>query len=120
MQGSGQVLLKVETAERRKREDGCCGGGYRYSVDPASPYVLPSHTGDHLSAWVVGKILSRALGPGWTGHKLRHRFATLAYAVDRDLLTVQQLLGHSSPQTTAIYIETSPDAAAAAVAGVAA
>lgn len=113
-------LADLLNDERRKRDGGCWGCGWRYAVDPASPYVLPSHTGEHLSADVVGRVLSRALGPGWTGHKLRHRFATLAYAVDRDLLTVQQLLGHSSPQTTAIYIETSPDAAAAAVAGVAA
>lgn len=39
-----------------------------------------------------------------TPHPLRHRFATRAYAVDRDLLAVQTLLGHASPVTTRRYV----------------
>lgn len=111
------VALQVE---RRMRERGEVGEGYRYDVDPYSPFVFPSHTIDHMSSCTVGLILSRALGHGWTGHSLRHRFATLAYGVDRDLLTVQQLLGHSKPETTARYTAVPSGAAAAAVAGVAA
>lgn len=37
-------------------------------------------------------------------HQLRHRFATRAYSVDRDVFTVQELLGHASPATTRRYV----------------
>lgn len=41
---------------------------------------------------------------GVSMHKLRHRFATRAYAVDTDLLNVQALLGHASTGTTRRYV----------------
>ncbi|HET6299160.1 MAG TPA: site-specific integrase, partial [Kribbella sp.] len=60
----------------------------------------------------------RLLLGDWTGHSLRHRFASAAYAVDRDLRAVQELLGHSKPETTARYVATPDGALRAAVAGV--
>lgn len=66
--------------------------------------VFPGQIDGHLSAHHVGKLLSGLLGPGWTAHKLRHRFATRAYAVERDILAVQKLLGHSKPETTMRYV----------------
>lgn len=68
-------------------------------------WAFPSPEGDHLTPAHVGKLMSRALGPGWTAHTLRHRFATRAYAAERDLRAVQELLGHSKPETTAIYTQ---------------
>jgi integrase len=68
-------------------------------------WAFPSPAGGHLTPAHVGKLMSRALGPGWTAHTLRHRFATRAYAVERDLRAVQELLGHSKPETTAIYTQ---------------
>ena len=59
-------------------------------------------------------------GPIWIregGQGLRHRFATAAYAVERDLFAVQTLLGHSSPTTTARYTALPPDALHRAVLG---
>ena len=53
---------------------------------------------------------------GWTAHTLRHRFATRTYAAARDLVAVQELLGHAKPETTRLYIETPPDSLRAAVA----
>lgn len=66
-------------------------------------WAFPGRLDGHLSAAYVSKRLSWALGAGVTGHQLRHRFASAAYAGERDLRAVQELLGHSSPQTTAIY-----------------
>ncbi len=110
-------LLGEESALRAA---GRVADGFRFAVDPFSPFVFPSHCGGHISPFTVGKILSAALGPGWHGHTLRHRFATKAYAVDRDLLVVQQLMGHSNPDVTARYTAVPRGAALAAVKGAAA
>lgn len=63
--------------------------------------------------------IEAALGDGWTTHSLRHRFATQAYRATRDIRAVQQLLGHSSPTTTARYVLVDEDSLAAAVLAVA-
>lgn len=67
-------------------------------------FIFPGADGGHLSARWVGKIGARALPEGWTLHSLRHRFATVAYGLDRDLFAVQELLGHASPVTTRRYV----------------
>lgn len=66
-------------------------------------WAFPNGKGRHLSPHYVSKLLSKALGAGWTAHQLRHRFASTAYAAERDLRAVQELLGHSKPETTARY-----------------
>lgn len=68
------------------------------------PWLLPGDDHGHLSPRYVGKLASRALPDGWTLHALRHRFATRAYSLDRDVFSVQQLLGHASPATTRRYV----------------
>lgn len=68
----------------------------------------------------VGKLVSRSLPPGWTCHTLRHRCATVAYAMTRDLRAVQELLGHASPEETALYTQLPLDAIRRAVAAAAA
>ena len=67
-------------------------------------YMFPGDDGGHLSPRYVGKLAALALPDDWTLHALRHRFATRAYSLDRDVFTVQQLLGHASPATTRRYV----------------
>lgn len=43
-----------------------------------------------------------------TCHNFRHWFGTNVYRSTRDLRLVQELLGHSSPTTTALYTKVSP------------
>lgn len=38
-----------------------------------------------------------------TAHQFRHRFATTAYQLTKDIRLVQELMGHESPTTTARY-----------------
>lgn len=73
-------------------------------------WCFPSPGGGHLTPAHVGKIVSRLLPDGWTTHTLRHRFASAAYRVDRDLRAVQELLGHVSVATTQIYTAVPDDA----------
>jgi len=77
-------------------------------------YVFPGQVVDrhahtrtegHLSARYVGKQLAAVLPGDVTMHMLRHRFATKAYNVNRDVFTVQRLLGHASPATTQRYVQ---------------
>jgi len=82
-------------------------------------YVFPGRFGGHVHPDHVGRTLSRLLGSGLTAHGLRHRFATRCYEGTHDILALQELLGHSSPETTRRYVRVSMEAlrATAAAAG---
>jgi integrase/recombinase XerC len=50
-----------------------------------------------------GNKYLHALGIKSTMHTLRHYFGTEVYRASKDLRLTQELMGHSSPQTTAVY-----------------
>ncbi|MBK8868030.1 MAG: tyrosine-type recombinase/integrase [Actinomycetales bacterium] len=66
-------------------------------------WLFPSPHGGHLTPAHLGKIVARRLPGAFATHSLRHRAASVGYAGTRDLRAVQELLGHASPETTAIY-----------------
>lgn len=68
-------------------------------------WVFPGRVEGHVSRPTVTRKVARLLPDHWTAHTLRHRFATSAYALDHDLLAVQQMLGHARPETTRIYVD---------------
>lgn len=71
-------------------------------------WVFPNHRdGGHITARWLGKQIATALPGQWTAHTIRHRYASLAYQANNDLRAVQELLGHASPVTTAIYTKVS-------------
>lgn len=78
-------------------------------------WAFPGQVGGHLSPRWVGTLIKRALSGGWTAHTLRHRFATVAYHGSRDLLAVQELLGHARPETTRRYVQMPNEALRAAI-----
>lgn len=73
-------------------------------------WLFPGRDGGHLSPDYVGRLVARALPGVWTAHTLRHRFATKAYAGSRDIVAVQELLGHGSLATTRRYVRLPDDA----------
>lgn len=67
-------------------------------------------TGLRANGHYVTKTTSNffaSIGVGYTLHQLRHRFGTQHYRLCRDIRQTQELMGHTSPSTTAKYIELS-------------
>lgn len=52
----------------------------------------------------VSSAFFAAIGLPYTLHQLRHRFGTQHYKLAKDIRQTQELMGHSSPSTTAKYI----------------
>lgn len=74
-------------------------------------WLFPGGDHGHLAPQRVGDLLAAALPGHWTAHSLRHRAGTRWYHHDHDILTVRDLLGHTSVATTQIYVQTDADAA---------
>lgn len=80
-----------------------------------SPWVLSPRTrpaGSPLSCRALEVRVAQAglaagLGHVWP-HKLRHTYATECLEAGLSIYEVQQLLGHASIMTTAIYLHTTP------------
>lgn len=90
----------------------------RWGVPARGP--LFARDGRAWTAAMVSRRMSaylRSVGVDATAHQLRHWFGSSTYRVSRDLRVVQELLGHESPQTTAIYTSWSPATALEAVLG---
>jgi integrase/recombinase XerC len=85
---------------------------------PRSGPVFRRPRGGPFPPAMVSREISlflRSVGIDATAHQLRHWFGTKTYQACRDIRVVQELLGHASPTTTAIYTAFSRDDAAAAV-----
>jgi integrase/recombinase XerC len=89
-------------------------------------WLFPSSHGGHLTPAHLGKLVAAelqriegTLNTRLTTHTLRHRCGTSAYETSKDLRAVQELLGHSKPETTAIYTQVSPASVRAAMMGAA-
>jgi integrase/recombinase XerC len=87
---------------------------------PASGYAFRRCDGQAgpNKPWMISQLGGECLrnaGIPATLHQLRHRFGTQAYRASKDLLAVQDLLGHASPATTAAYCAYDRPEAVAAV-----
>lgn len=86
---------------------------------PAGPLAV-GENGERLNATQVGHRgnyrIKKAGVRGTSMHKLRTRFGTQTYDATRDLVAVQELLGHSGPNVTRRYVEVNRDRMATAVA----
>lgn len=66
-------------------------------------FLFPGGQDGHLTASHVGVVVSRLMPPGWSMHKLRHRYASRGFAGTGNLRAVQEALGHASVATTQRY-----------------
>jgi len=108
-------LQRLIIAEKLRRNAGRSGSGYRYTAGLDGPWLFPGQCDGHMTPAAIGKTAARALGSGWSAHSLRHAFATKIYAGTHDLLAVQELLGHSKPETSRRYTQLSDGALSDAV-----
>lgn len=58
---------------------------------------------------VIKKFSVKIEGKNITPHKLRATYGTLLYELSNDIYFVQQCMGHSSPQTTELYVRSNND-----------
>ena len=70
----------------------------------AHGYLFPGRWAGHVEPSYIGRHVSRLLPEGYSVHKLRHRFATVAYSDSHDMLAVSEALGHSSTEVTRHYV----------------
>jgi len=77
--------------------------------DTTSPYLFQSRTGKPLTQPYVSYIMDKILLVAGIrkekngAHMLRHTFATRLYQKNRDLILVQEALGHADINTSRIY-----------------
>lgn len=71
-------------------------------------YAFPGAVDGHLSPRRVYELADEVLPRPWTLHNLRHSFATNAHeASGGDVLTLRNLMGHASADTTGRYVRLS-------------
>ena len=77
--------------------------------NPSIPLLFQSRTGKPLTQAYVSYIMEKMLQKAGIrkekngAHMLRHTFATLLYQKNRDLILVQEALGHADLNTSRIY-----------------
>jgi integrase/recombinase XerD len=82
------------------------------NLSDAAPLIASSRTGRHMSTVTLStrlKFIYRAAGIDTSSHAGRRTFATRKNELGIGMATIQQLMGHSSIQTTALYCSVSDE-----------
>jgi site-specific recombinase XerD len=89
-----------------------------YGIPRSGPVFTDGYGQARRPSWVSHTLRNHMheCGLEASAHQLRHTFGTEVYRRSHDLRMTQQLLGHSSPATTAGYCAWSQDLAAGVVA----
>jgi len=92
---------------------------YWRTARPPAPWLFPNRAGTApVGATSLQKIFARVVRDSGLAkhasiHTLRHSYATHLLEQGVHLRVIQELLGHRSPQTTAIYTHITPPVASA-------
>lgn len=106
LKGKTRMIMLPKKLQKALRE-------YMRREKITSGPVFVSRTGrplDRSNIWKMMKSLCRDAGVDKKKvfpHNLRHLFARCFYSVDKDIAKLADILGHSSINTTRIYIITS-------------
>ena len=82
------------------------------NLPDAAPLIRNSRTGKHMNTVTLStrmKAIYRAAGIDTSSHAGRRTFATRKNELGIGMATIQQLMGHSSIQTTALYCHVSDE-----------
>lgn len=99
-----RVLGKGNKVRRIPLPDGLAATLRAWIRENGEGWLFRGQVDGHISAQWVGKLVSTAMPGRWTMHTLRHRFATDAYEVERDLMTLMELCGWASLETARHYV----------------
>ena len=80
----------------------------KYVENSDREYLFEGKSNGHISNRTVQKIISEMYkkvgAEGYTVHSLRHTYATVLYDYTKDILLVEQALGHATLLATQIYV----------------
>jgi len=96
--GNRERLIPLPTAIRKGLAGYMGQPGAMFRRPDGRPFTsegVSEKASDHL----------HGLGQPHTLHTLRHRFATRLYTLSKDIRVTQEVLGHASPATTALYVK---------------
>ena len=109
--GKGCLQRSVEISSALAQRINLFIKRYRKGAQPKSLLFLNERGGPLSYRSLLSKIntLGRTIGFDLKPHMLRHTYATAFYTRTKDLLMLQDQLGHADPRTTAIYARTARD-----------
>ena len=107
------ALLKQYMAFRKSNKPGKGRWGYKLN---GNGFIFPWHPKTIWLRW-GNAVRAAGLTRGFHSHAARHSYASVSYQVEKDLKTVQDLMGHASASTTALYVHSTAEMRRAAVEG---